>query len=130
MEPQAIIYAPGGLFVQPNVQEAQREDLFGPLEMYEMGGGIGSLDFGEREHIARSNTDKKEKQWRRWRNDIIPALVRPYMTLLRTTDSLRNPPDVSAAINCSCKPGTRKLDVVCVLFDSKFFCCLVESEKQ
>jgi hypothetical protein len=32
---------------------------------------------------------KKEKQWKKWETETIPMLLKPYISLLRKTESLR-----------------------------------------
>ena len=39
---------------------------------------------------ARKRAGKKEKQWRNWSEVVIPAMLEPYMELLRKSESLRN----------------------------------------
>jgi hypothetical protein len=63
---------------------------------------------------------KRQQQWRKWSEDVIPALLHPYMALLRETqglqniDSKRQPSDSCAG--CS---GGRLLAVTCVYFQSR-----------
>lgn len=63
---------------------------------------------------------KHERQWRRWSEDIIPALLKPYMTFLRETDSLREQNRASGSQCCTgCAVG-RILEVSCIYFNSAF----------
>lgn len=43
-----------------------------------------------KEREADREAKKKKAQWRKWSEDIIPALIEPYVSLLREMDSLRN----------------------------------------
>lgn len=63
---------------------------------------------------------KREAQWNRWMNEVIPSLLRPHLALLRQSASLRSI-SRSDPVNCTCgKTGTRHLKVVLVHFESKF----------
>lgn len=63
---------------------------------------------------------KNERQWRKWSEDIIPVLLKPYMTLLRETDSLRERNKSFQHQGCAgCAEG-RILNVSCIYFDSMF----------
>ncbi|KIM39165.1 hypothetical protein M413DRAFT_75239, partial [Hebeloma cylindrosporum] len=71
------------------------------------------------EELAREvRAVKKQKQWRKWSEDVIPALLQPYMTLLRETEGLRNINSKRQADGCDgCSEG-RLLNVTCVYFDN------------
>lgn len=61
---------------------------------------------------------KRQRQWRKWSEDIIPALLQPYMALLRETDGLRDinsKREVNGCVGCS---DGRLLNVTCVYFES------------
>lgn len=62
---------------------------------------------------------KKQKQWQRWTNEVIPSLISPYLSLLRTTESLRSIPQ-PMVVECSCNSHARNLKVVGVYFESTF----------
>ena len=67
-------------------------------------------------HRAQEHA-KKERQVRRWTNEVLPSLLQPFLHLLRTTQSLRS---VERAFTpmCQCsREGVRTLTVVCVFFD-------------
>jgi hypothetical protein len=61
---------------------------------------------------------KKQKQWLRWTNDVIPSLVLPYLHLLRISESMRSTP-LSANTLCSCNSCVRHLKIVCVYLESE-----------
>jgi hypothetical protein len=54
---------------------------------------LGSED---EEEEGVQEVGKKARQWRKWSEDVIPALLEPYLELLRESESLR---DVSGARN-------------------------------
>jgi len=63
---------------------------------------------------------KKARQWRNWNERIIPMLLEPYVELLRESNSLRDLSGVRNSQGCKgCVEG-RKLEVVCVYFESMF----------
>jgi hypothetical protein len=62
---------------------------------------------------------RKEKQWERWTTDVIPSLLRPYLRLLRETNSLRDMP-TNNADGCTCGSPGRQLSVLAVSFDREF----------
>jgi len=64
---------------------------------------------------------KRQRQWRKWSADIIPALLQPYMSLLRETEGLRDINTKRQGDSCpGCSDG-RLLEVTCVYFDSRSF---------
>jgi len=64
-------------------------------------------------------TTKKQRQWRKWSEDIIPALLKPYMSLMRETESLRNINMVRDRRGCAGCMNGRVLDISCIYFNSK-----------
>jgi hypothetical protein len=65
---------------------------------------------------------KKERQWAKWENEIIPSLLQPYLRILRESDNLRtlNHHSSVALPTCLCERRTR-IDVTCVFFERKLF---------
>ncbi|KIJ68879.1 hypothetical protein HYDPIDRAFT_82870 [Hydnomerulius pinastri MD-312] len=64
---------------------------------------------------------KKQNQWRRWSQDIVPALIRPYLAYLQCTEQLWSPKNIQAE-NPDCPSCTNNcvqcsLMVTCILFD-------------
>ena len=84
-----------------------------------------SADDGE----ARKRAHKKERQWRKWSEDIIPVLLKPYLTLMRETQSLPHVEGVRGRRGCTgCTVG-RLIEVSCSYFNRElsiilFFFCL------
>ncbi|KAH7916895.1 hypothetical protein BV22DRAFT_987111, partial [Leucogyrophana mollusca] len=60
---------------------------------------------------------KKQRQWARWSDYVLPSLVRPYLKLLKNTSSFRNPPTPMSQ-PCTCGQSGQKLDIVCVHMES------------
>ena len=61
---------------------------------------------------------KKQKQWLRWTNEVIPSLVQPYVHHLRISESLRSIPQYENTVS-RCNSGVRHLKIVCIYLDSK-----------
>jgi hypothetical protein len=80
----------------------------------ELEGGV--QDEGE----ARKRAGKKERQWRNWSEVMIPAMLEPYMELLRESESLRSLGGARNHKGCQGCEGGRLLEVVCVYFESMF----------
>jgi len=74
-----------------------------------------------------SSLQKKQNQWRRWSEEVIPSLISPYLSYIRQSASLQSIPDLGCSTGgdsrCSgfCRP--QSLAVTCVLFDRAF--CLL-----
>jgi len=62
---------------------------------------------------------KRQRQWRKWSEDVIPALLQPYMALLRETQGLREIDSKRQPNSCTGCLGGRLLDVTCVYFQSR-----------
>ncbi|KAG1816763.1 uncharacterized protein BJ212DRAFT_1213634, partial [Suillus subaureus] len=74
---------------------------------------------------------KKQNQWRRWSQEVIPSLIKPYLAYCWQSESLQSNPDLGLLtrdnLHCSAFCRLRSLAVTCVLFDRAFFisitCC-------
>lgn len=64
---------------------------------------------------------KREAQWKRWSNDVIPHLIGPYMDLLQATASLRTRPLTPQLKTCVCGKPTKTLQVTIVKFNGTSF---------
>ncbi len=117
---QGKVYTPAGLFIQgggwenPTAVEAiwDEMDISDDEEA-----SLAGVDHAE---VRRS---KLERRWQKWSEEVIPMLLKPYICLLRKTDSLRNLADIqsTAVLGCTgCSLG-RTLEVSCVFFQSKCY---------
>ncbi|KAI6016833.1 hypothetical protein BKA83DRAFT_4059403 [Pisolithus microcarpus] len=61
------------------------------------------------------NSCRKTRQWQRWSQDIIPALIEPYLSYWRLSNRFQNPVDYELP-TCNCQL-TRKLKVICIEFN-------------
>lgn len=106
-EPRANVYTPQGHFVQhaDSFQEEQT-DTFNAL----------STDIIN--DVEGVKPGKKARQFQRWEGEILPALMQPYIQLLRGTDSLRNMSEVRQLVGCSGCHSGRSLSVACIFFES------------
>lgn len=66
--------------------------------------------------VPNRNHQKRQRQWSQWQHETIPSLVQPYLSILRKTSSLREPPTPPPPHDCSCG-GSRLLRVICVYFE-------------
>ena len=63
---------------------------------------------------------KKERQVRRWIDEVLPSLLRPFLYLLRTSKSLRSV-ERGSTPTCQClQEGARNLTVICIFFDRAY----------
>lgn len=111
------LQTPSGAFVQvvptPRLQN----------ERSQAGDGINepiALQPEETPGSPSKHGDKKAKQWKRWMEDVIPALLGPFLTVLRESSSLRDVRRDSQQCDC----GSPKIDVVGVYFESKISFCM------
>ncbi|KAG6809758.1 hypothetical protein H0H92_014854 [Tricholoma furcatifolium] len=72
-------------------------------------------DGGDGGDLTR-HRQKRENQWKRWQEEVIPSLIHPYMTYLSESQSLREPVPVASS-TCSCGSG-RSIDIILLTFDS------------
>ncbi len=110
-----------GLFSQVLPDEAStavgEEDVLTPTAVVE---GEGAVDESPADVLAREKrTIKQQRQWRKWSEDIIPALLQPYMALLRETEGLRHINSKRQADGCAGCSSGHLLDVTCVYFESR-----------
>lgn len=117
------VSTPMGLFSQVLPEgvgaDIGRDDLSSSPIALVAGEDVGDDSDGAAEVQAReARALKRQRQWRKWSEDIIPALLQPYMALLRETDGLRDIKSKRQINGClGCLDG-RLLDVTCVYFES------------
>ncbi|RDB30787.1 hypothetical protein Hypma_005865 [Hypsizygus marmoreus] len=104
---QIDLQDPQGAYVQklPNILAAQSDNA--------QGGGEVSFNTPAEPVSPSKAANKKDRQWRRWANEVIPALLAPYLTVLHESGSLRNLEPATEACPCSAS----KVEVVCVYFE-------------
>lgn len=62
---------------------------------------------------------KKDNQYQHWQNEVIPALIGPYLDILRQTDNMRLPLPKAPLSECQCVHGGRPLKVLGVSWTSE-----------
>jgi hypothetical protein len=124
---EPLLALPGGLTYthlhQPDPRSAIPQEPFTALAEEAWANDPGS-DFLIEPPEPESSQDradrewrKKERQWQRWTTEVIPALLQPYLRLLRQSKSLRTveqhpfPP-------CPCDNTKRQLNIICIFFSS------------
>ena len=110
--PHGLVYAPSGVYgysrgsSPPQAADEGGTDLGQDVEMREAEGI--ELD---------DQASKKQRQWRKWSEDIIPSLIKPYLEVLRTTSGLRDIDQIRRQDGCKgCGKG-ELLDISCIFFE-------------
>ncbi|KAF8078230.1 hypothetical protein FPV67DRAFT_1403470 [Lyophyllum atratum] len=93
------------------LQNWQEHDSDNPFYVFSHDAGPDAVD----PQVSR-NRRKREKQWERWIEEVIPQLIGPYMRLMCATQSMREP--IPASQPCLCGLPGRRLEVMLVRFDS------------
>ena len=126
------IYAPGGVFYQvpPVPLHYHSSQEMAKLDNKEINTDLLDAevpdaerlptdpDAQSREKVSAAAYRKKEQQSQQWNENIIPKMLRPYVTLLRETDSLRDMSSVRGRAVCSGCATQTVLEVSCMFFDS------------
>lgn len=117
---QGKVYTTAGLFIQGGDWEnpAAVEAIWDEMDISEdEESNLAGVDYAKVRH------SKMERRWQKWSQEVIPMLLKPYVSLLRKTDSLRNLADLqsTAVLGCSGCPLGRTLEVSCVFFQSKWY---------
>ena len=113
VQPENLLYAPGG----PYTQLLSSSRVLWPVGSHALH-FASEDDIGlEKEGRSEQARRKKQRQWSKWADVIIPSLVVPYLRLLRETDSLRLPCPVISS--CQCGESVRELSIACVFFQSE-----------
>ncbi|KDR70808.1 hypothetical protein GALMADRAFT_75558 [Galerina marginata CBS 339.88] len=66
--------------------------------------------------VDQQRIAKKQRQWRKWSEDIIPALLKPYLTLLSETAGLHDMSRIDNIHGCTGCADGRLLNVSCIYF--------------
>jgi hypothetical protein len=115
--PEPLVFGPGGPYVQPDPPARIHSPRPFPGEFFDDNASMtaGSNPGTSRHAVFR----KKERQWARWQQEVIPSLVQPYLRLIRETDSLRNMAGLSPPPPCVCGgEDARSLEVARISFHS------------
>lgn len=115
------LFTPEGLFVQPTTATSTPIAVDDSSE--DSSDSEEDIEGDNREGVNAGSAyakqqQKKERQWRKWSEETIPAMLEPYLELLRVTDSLRDLDHVRSKQGCTGCPGNRIIEVSCIYFDS------------
>ncbi|KAJ8473703.1 hypothetical protein ONZ45_g16199 [Pleurotus djamor] len=89
-----VVPLPQGRYVTPPPPETPSHDE--PMEQ-----GQDVENFPDFPPTISRHRRRKDRQWRAWLDQVIPALITPYFDLLRVSRSLRETPSGSL-LKCSC----------------------------
>ena len=70
-------------------------------------------------HDPNRHQRKKDNQYRHWQNEVIPALIQPYLDILRQTDHMRLSLPEPPLFECQCGGGRHPLKVLGVSWTSE-----------
>lgn len=119
------VSTPVGLFSQvlPTAEGGHMLPPPAVVESQGVGNEMDALDSGNAADVlaGEKRAAKRQRQWRKWSEDIIPALLQPYMALLSETKGLRYINSKRQGDSCDGCSGGRLLDVTCVYFESMLF---------
>jgi hypothetical protein len=101
--------------------EVPDDDLCRSSEPFDIINNVFISDAPDAEELQREKQRlKKQKQWQRWTQDVIPSLLRPHLQLLHNSASLCSVPQHTKH-QCKCNAASlRRLKVVCVSFECEF----------
>jgi hypothetical protein len=123
-QPAPLLYAPGGPFIQ--FINSQKSDADRTTDGHARLGHnhpdniiyVTSFENSESSYSYRARR-KKENQWKNWTEVTIPSLLKPYLSILRNSDTFRYP-QAEVSFTCSCGGvNGRNLWVSCIYFDSQ-----------
>jgi hypothetical protein len=131
IQPERLLYGPGGPFTQPFDPSNPRSSTLrahGMLSDTENPGLVNTINIANIAAITdvsglnrlRSQR-RKVDSYRKWTDEIIPSLVVPYLSLLKHTASLKLPPNVTLLAEvqpCDYDHPRRQINVTCVYLDS------------
>jgi hypothetical protein len=131
IQPERLLYAPGGPFTQPVNPTNHRSSTI------RVGGTLSTDNQSLVNAIRVTNnpvaTDvsgvdrlrsqrRKAESYRKWADEIIPSLVGPYLSLLKHTISLQQAPDpllMAEVPSCAHGHPRRQINVTLVYQDSE-----------
>jgi hypothetical protein len=133
IEPERLLYAPGGPFTQPTNPMNRHSSTLQPLPTYVHSASdnhtlvntvlVTNLAVTDDSGVERVRSQQqKAESYRKWIGDIIPSLVVPYLSLLQRTDSLQQPPNpewLAEVPPCGHGHSRRQIKVTCVYLDSE-----------
>ena len=116
---EGLVYTTEGIFSQI-ITETTRQSLPN-IQKFDTPQAVHIPLGEESEDDDRDDPDaeKKQSQWSRWSREIIPAMVQPYLSLLRDSENLGNLASLRNSGGCmGCDEG-RRLAVSCIYFERR-----------
>jgi hypothetical protein len=109
----------------PNVVD----DLNAPSSDFNFTTDVFVSDPPETAEVRREQQQRKrQKQWRRWTDEVIPSLLRPHLRLVRKSKSLRSLPRLATS-QCTCGSSSlRRLKIICVFFERMLYATLLTAQ--
>ncbi len=111
LNPSVVSLSPGLPSDELEVNILYRNAVEDDLEGHDM-----DFDSNAAQH---KRTAKIERQWTKWSQEVIPALLQPYMVLMEKTQSLRDTSNLGSTQLCKGCGNGRLLNVSCVFFNSE-----------
>ena len=106
---QRLAQGPSAIPHQPQHRPPVHEsDVFDVMNEIQLNDEVSSLH--------QSGLQKRQNQWQQWSQDIIPALVKPYMQYLKASQSLRVTVDLKVLGPGQCLTCPLQWLTVCCLF--------------
>lgn len=107
--PGPELHIPEGIFVQVSTETEHEQNS-------EADDSDPTLFKADAVRSPAKYSDKKALQWKRWTEIVIPSLLRPFLTILRESSSLRELQREIAGCVC----GAKKINIVGVYFERMF----------
>jgi hypothetical protein len=133
VEPERLLYAPGGPYTQPTDPASRYPSAsWTDRTLADAESGYHGLantiivtnpvvtDVSGAERLRTQR--RKAESYRKWRDELIPSLVVPYLALLKRTASLQyepNPEWADEVPSCSHAHPRRQIKVTCVYMSSE-----------
>lgn len=113
---QGLVYTQDGVYSHVGGTGRLLSGRVGGSEKPDSGATIGvEVNVVDEQRVA-----KNQRLWYRWKNEVIPTMIKPLLGLLHKTTFLRDIDSVRQTPGCKgCLEG-RLLPIYCVFFDSSY----------
>jgi len=113
---EGLVYTTEGIFSQI-IPETTRQSVLN-IKKFDTPQAV-HIPLGEDDDRDDPDAEKKQSQWLRWSSEIIPAMVQPYLSLLRDSENLGNLAGLRNSGGCiGCDAG-RRIAVSCIYFERR-----------
>lgn len=110
------VYAPDGPYSQALYEPKDVVDGYSQMDE-DNAGDDGDVP---RREVDEKRVAKNQRLWRKWNEEIIPMLLKPYNELLQQTSGLRNLQIPHSLQGCHGCANGRLLSVTCVFFERAY----------